>query len=203
MNITPKELCECLHKDLLRYSHHFDQKPGYKKLLLLLYIFFNNMTYRFVVFFRFSSYFYNKKGINKLLYYISNKIRQHYSYKLGISLYPMASIKGGLYFPHFTSIIVGSQAVYGYNLTVYQQVTIGAVLEGKNAGAPVIGDNVIVSAGAKVIGNIHIGNNVMIGAGAVVVKDVPDNAVVVGNPAKIISYNGSMHSTKILGNLKV
>jgi len=58
---------------------------------------------------------------------------------------------------------------------------------------PTIGDNVVLSAGAKIIGNVRIGNNVMLGAGDVVVKDVPDNAVVVGNPAGVISFEGASH----------
>lgn len=69
-----------------------------------------------------------------------------------------------------------------------QGVTIG-----KNTkGSPVIGDNVFIGANALVIGKVVVGNNVCIGAGSVVVKDVPDNAVVVGNPARIISYDGDI-----------
>lgn len=60
-------------------------------------------------------------------------------------------------------------------------------------GAPKIGDNVVLSAGVQVIGNVKIGNNVIVGAGAVVVHDIPDNSVVVGNPAKIVSNNGKIN----------
>ena len=201
MKISYKELCEYMHQDMLRQVHMFDQKSFICKIGVIIYVFISNTTFRFIVFYRLSSFLYHKRGLYKIFYIITNVIRQHYSYKLGISLYPMASIKGGLYFPHYTSIIVGSHAVYGKNLTVYQQATIGAVLAGKNKGAPIIGDNVIVSAGAKVLGNIRIGNNVMIGAGAIVVNDVPDNAVVVGNPARIISFEGYQHSKCLLGNL--
>ena len=70
---------------------------------------------------------------------------------------------------------------------------MGGQRGGLRAGAPCIGDNVILSAGAKVIGKVKIGNNVMIGAGAVVVNDIPDNAVVVGVPAKVVSLNGKEH----------
>ena len=71
-------------------------------------------------------------------------------------------------------------------------------------GHPVIGDNVVAYAGAKIIGNVHVGNNVVIGANAVVTKDVPDNAVVVGVPAKVINYNGASISEqyKSIVNLK-
>lgn len=72
-----------------------------------------------------------------------------------------------------------------------QQVTIGVVNRGKMKGYPTIGDNVYIGPGAKVIGNVHVGNNVAIGANCVVTKDVPDNAVVVGIPGQVISYEGS------------
>ena len=70
--------------------------------------------------------------------------------------------------------------------------TIGSV---RGKGSPLIGNNIVISAGAKIIGNVKIGNNVMIGANAVVTKDIPDNAVVVGNPAKIVNFNGIEHTS--------
>ncbi len=73
-----------------------------------------------------------------------------------------------------------------------QCVTIGSVY-GPKRGIPHIGANVVLSAGAKVVGNVKIGNNVMVGAGSVVVKDVPNNAIVVGNPARVVSYDGQRH----------
>lgn len=82
--------------------------------------------------------------------------------------------------PHgLNGIIVSHNAVIGANCTIFHQVTIG---EGKG-GAPTIGDNVLIGAGAKIIGNVHIGNNVKIGAGCIVACDVPDGAtVVMGHP---------------------
>lgn len=92
-------------------------------------------------------------------------------------------------FPHgLYGIIVSHNAVIGKNVTIFHQVTIG---EGKN-GAPIIGDNVLIGAGAKIIGNIRIGNNVKIGAGCVVTKDIPDNATVyVDNIQYIIRKNSN------------
>lgn len=85
--------------------------------------------------------------------------------------------------PHgLNGIIVSHNAVIGKNCTIFHQVTIG---EGKG-GAPLIGDNVLIGAGAKVVGGIRIGNNVKIGAGCVVAKDVPDGATVVCADAKVI-----------------
>lgn len=75
-------------------------------------------------------------------------------------------------------IVINKDALIGENCTIFQQVTIGAV-QGK-VGAPIIGDNVYIGAGAKILGNIKVGNNVKIGANTVVTKDVPDGVTVVG-----------------------
>lgn len=78
----------------------------------------------------------------------------------------------------------------GENVTVMQQVTIGRSKGGNRSGIPIIGNNVFIGAGAKIIGNIKIGNNVIIGANACVTHNIPDNAIVGGIPAKIINYEG-------------
>lgn len=85
--------------------------------------------------------------------------------------------------PHgLNGIIVSHNAVIGKNCTIFHQVTIG---EGRG-GAPVIGDNVLIGAGAKIIGDVHIGNNVRIGTGCVVMQDVPENCTVIPAPAQFI-----------------
>lgn len=81
----------------------------------------------------------------------------------------------------------------GRNCNISQGVTLGQANRGKRKGAPIIGDNVYIGAGAKIIGKVKIGNNVAIGANCVVTKDIPDNAVVVGVPGKVISYEGSKY----------
>lgn len=95
-----------------------------------------------------------------------------------------SDIGGGMIVQHGFSTIINAKKI-GKNFHVYQQVTIGY----NGTEAPVIGDNVRVCCGAKVIGGIHIGNNVVVGANAVVCKDVPDNVIVAGVPAKIIRNN--------------
>lgn len=88
--------------------------------------------------------------------------------------------------PHgIKSIFISPNAVIGKNCVIYQQVVIGQKSIDDGA-SPVIGDNVFIGAGAKIIGNVVIGDNVTIGAGAVVTKDVPNNCTVVGNPARIV-----------------
>ncbi len=92
-------------------------------------------------------------------------------------------IGGGLIIQHGFSTIINAKKI-GKNCKIFQQVTIGY----NGDEQPVIGDNVVVCCGAKIIGGVKVGNNVIIGANAVVCKDIPDNVVVAGVPAKIIKY---------------
>ena len=89
------------------------------------------------------------------------------------------------------SIVVHERSAIGKNCNISHGVTIGIMNRGSKAGVPIIGDNVYIGPGAKIMGNIKVGDNAAIGANAVVTKNVPDNAVVVGVPAKVISYDGS------------
>lgn len=114
-------------------------------------------------------------------------IHRHHEIKYGIQVSFSNHIEGGLCFAHFSGIVIGCEKI-GKNLTVYQGCTIGGV-HGK--GTPTLGDHVVMYAGSKIVGKVTVGNNVVIGANAVVVKDVPDNAVVVGVPAKVVSYKAS------------
>ncbi|WP_196245996.1 serine O-acetyltransferase [Bacteroides fragilis] len=156
------------------------------------YLFFN-ASFRITFWFRIGSYLARQKGIFfKLLYRIVFLIHKHNQYLTGIQLPIGTQIGEGLCFAHFSCIVINSTALIGKNCTIYHGVTIGGV-RGPKGGAPIIGDNVVISSGAKIIGKVRIGNNVMIGSGAIVVKDIPDNAVVVGNPGKVISYNGKDH----------
>ena len=89
----------------------------------------------------------------------------------------------GMWMAHPYSTIINADSI-GKNFRCIHLTTIGA----KSEGRPTIGDNVSLGANVTVIGNIHIGNNVTIGAGSVVVKDIPDNCIAVGNPAKVVKY---------------
>ena len=97
------------------------------------------------------------------------------------------NIGSGLYIAHPFATIVNAKRV-GTNLSIRNSTTIGNKMDGRKDLLPTIGDNVTIGANVVVIGEITIGNNVTIGAGSVIVKDIPDYAIVVGNPQRIIGY---------------
>lgn len=108
----------------------------------------------------------------------------------GIEIHPGATIGKGLFIDHGTGVVIGETTEIGDNVTIYQGVTLGGTGKEKGKRHPTLGDNVMVSAGAKILGSIKIGNNVKVGAGSVVLEPVPDNCTVVGVPGKIVIQNG-------------
>jgi len=104
-----------------------------------------------------------------------------------------ADIGPGLHIAHFGPTLVSPESCIGANCNLSQGVTIGMTLAGKYPGSPQVGNRVYFGANSIAVGGITIGDDAAIGAGAVVTKPVPPRAVVVGNPARIISYNGSFH----------
>lgn len=110
---------------------------------------------------------------------------------LGIEVGHDAKIGKGLYIAHLGDVVIGNKCTIGNYCSIRNGVTIGGAGRKEKYSHPTIGDYVYIGADAKIIGGVGVGDNVMIGANAVVVKDVPDNAVVVGVPAKVISYEGS------------
>ncbi len=113
-----------------------------------------------------------------------------YQYENNSGIEWNSQIKSEPCFPHgMKSIFISGSAVIGDNCTIFQQVTIGSVTlpDSKGFGAPVIGDNVYIGAGAKIVGAVTVGNNVRIGANTVVYQDVPDNSVVVSGAQRVIT----------------
>ena len=104
----------------------------------------------------------------------------------GIEIHPAAKIGRRLFIDHGEGVVIGETAEIGDDVLMYQQVTLGGT--GKESGKrhPTIGNNVILGAGAKVLGNIKISDNVRIGAGSVVIEDVPENSTVVGVPGRVV-----------------
>lgn len=113
--------------------------------------------------------------------------------RTSIDIHPAAKIGKNLFIDHGIGVVIGETAVIGDNCTIYQGVTLGGTGKEHNKRHPTLGNNVIVGAGAKVLGNILIGNNVKIGANSVVLKDVPDNCTVVG-VGRIIYPNDNVAS---------
>jgi serine O-acetyltransferase len=100
-------------------------------------------------------------------------------------------IGGGLYIGHAGYVVINTRAVLGANCNVSPGVVIGESGRAGRRGTPVIGNNVYIAPGAKIFGDLSIGDNVAIGANAVVHTSVPSNAVVAGNPGRIVSYRGA------------
>ena len=122
---------------------------------------------------------------------VARWFRWHYEVKFGLSVPHVTTIGPGLYFSHFGGVVVNGRAVIGKNCNLGHGVTIGQANRGSREGAPTIGDNVFIGPGAKIIGRVKIGSHAAIGANAVVTSDVPERAVAVGIPAKVISLAGS------------
>jgi serine O-acetyltransferase len=107
--------------------------------------------------------------------------------KTGIDIHPGAKIGHDFFIDHGQDVVIGETSEIGNNVTLYQGVTLGGTSLEQKKRHPTLGDNIVVGAGAKVLGPINIGNNVRIGANSVVTKDIPDNSVVVGVPGRIVS----------------
>lgn len=117
-------------------------------------------------------------------------LSQMFRFLTGIEIHPGADIGPGFFIDHGMGVVIGETTEIGENVTLYQGVTLGGTGIERGKRHPTLGNNVVVGAGAKVLGNITIGHNAKIGAGSVVVHSVPDNATVVGVPAEIVRLEG-------------
>ena len=127
-----------------------------------------------------------RKGHTLLARILSQRAR----HKTGIEIHPGAEIGRRVFIDHGDGVVIGETTVIGDNVTLYQGVTLGGT--GKDVGKrhPTIGDNVVIGAGAKVLGPFTVGSGSKIGALAVVLKAVPPNCTVVGNPGRIVRREG-------------
>ena len=124
------------------------------------------------------------------LFFIARLINQVSRFMTGIEIHPGAQIGKGLFIDHGMGVVIGETSVIGDNVLLYQGVTLGGTGLVKGKRHPTISDNVVVGAGAKILGNVTIGDNSYIGANAVVIKDVPPNSTVVGVPGRITKQEG-------------
>jgi serine O-acetyltransferase len=110
----------------------------------------------------------------------------------GIEIHPAAKIGKKFFIDHGMGVVIGETTEIGDNVLLYQGVTLGGTGKEKGKRHPTLGNNIVVGAGAKILGNIKIGDNCKIGAGSVVIKDVPPNCTVVGVPGRIVR-KGEIH----------
>lgn len=164
-----------IHADLYRYK---DELTTYRILNGFLI-----PGYRYTYFLRKSS-IYSKRSLAGIFFRIMLLI---HSYVYGFQINPSTKIGKGLYIGHRGTIIINSNAIIGECCNLSPGVTIGQTNRGSKKGAPVIGNKVWIGTNAVLVGKINIGDNVLIAPNAYVNIDIPENSIVIGNPAKIIS----------------
>ena len=135
--------------------------------------------------YRIAHFFYNIK-----LFFLARMISQFARFMTGIEIHPGAKIGKRFFVDHGMGVVIGETAVIGDDVLLYQGVTLGGTGLEKGKRHPTIGNNVVIGAGAKILGNITIGDNSYIGANAVVIKDVPAYSTVVGVPGRITKQDG-------------
>ena len=135
--------------------------------------------------YRRAHWFYKKK-----LFTIARIISQLARRRTGIEIHPGATIGKGLFIDHGMGVVIGETAEIGDNCLIYQGVTLGGTGKDKGKRHPTLGNNVMVGAGAKVLGPFKVGDNVKIAANAVVLEEIPPNSTAVGVPARIVKRNG-------------
>lgn len=155
-----------------------ERDPAVKSFLELLFCY---PGLHALMFHRVSHWFYQRK-----LFFIARFISTVARFLTAIDIHPGAKIGKGVFIDHGIGVVIGETAEVGDNVTIYQGVTLGGT--GKDVGKrhPTIGNNVVVSSGAKVLGPFKVGDNSKIGAGSVVLKEVPPNCTVVGVPGRVV-----------------
>jgi len=180
-----KPLDKLIRSDLYRYTGDISSKQFYNELLF-------NTGFKYLFVLRKCAFFSTRDTFfRKLSYYFYYFLWRHYSTKYSIHIRPETNIGYGCYLGYGENITITEGATIGNNVNINHGAAIGTTNRGNKKGAPIIGDCVWIGTNAVVVGNITIGNNVLIAPLSHVNFDVPENAVVAGNPAKIISYKGT------------
>ncbi len=124
------------------------------------------------------------------MFFIARYISQRCVKKTNIEIHPGAQIGRRFFIDHGTGVVIGETAVIGDDVTLYQGVTLGGTGKDKGKRHPTIGNNVMIGAGAKVLGPFKVGDNSNIAAGSVVLSEIPENSTAVGSPARVVKQNG-------------
>ena len=136
-------------------------------------------------YYRVAHYFQNRK-----FYFIARALSQRAAKKTGIEIHPAATIGHRFFIDHGHGVVIGETTEIGDDVTIYQGVTLGGTGKDKGKRHPTIGNNVMIGAGAKVLGPFRVGDNSNVAAGAVVLDEIPDNCTAVGVPAQIVRRDG-------------
>ncbi len=184
MNMNWNMFKKVIKSDLTRYGSGNDRKAFIKHYI-------KDEGFKYVFWWRFAEYSSRAGALRYILYPLLKLVHRHLSYKFGISIPIGVKIGPGFYIGHYGNIVISGDAVLGRNCNISQGVTIGQANRGKYKGTPVIGDEVYMATGSKIIGGIKIGNNALISANALITQDIEENAVCVGVPAEVVSYNGN------------
>lgn len=145
-----------------------------------------------LIFYRVAHFLFNLK-----VPFLPRVVSQLARFLTGIEIHPAARIGRSLFIDHGMGVIIGETSIIGDNVTLYQGVTLGGTGKEKGKRHPTIGNNVVIGAGVKVLGNISIGDNSYVGANAVVIKDVPPNSTAVGVPARLTRQDGKKIEEKL------
>jgi serine O-acetyltransferase len=140
-----------------------------------------------IIMHRIAHWFYRRR-----LFLVARFISQVNRFFTQIEIHPGAKIGQGFFIDHGAGVVIGETAEIGDNVTLYQGVTLGGTGKEKGKRHPTIGNNVVISCGAKVLGSFRVGDNVKIGAGSVVLKEVPPNSTVIGVPGRVVKREGTV-----------
>lgn len=160
----------------------FERDPAARSILEVILCY---PGFHALLFHRLAHWLYRHK-----LVLLPRMISQLSRFLTGIEIHPGAKIGQGFFIDHGTGVVIGETAEVGDNVTLYQGVTLGGTGKEKGKRHPTIGNNVVIGAGAKVLGSFKVGDNVKIGAGSVVNKPVPGDTTVVGVPGRIVIHRG-------------
>lgn len=141
-------------------------------------------SFKAILNYRISHYFYNKKH-----FFIARYLSERSKRKTGIEIHPGAKIGKNLFIDHGMGVVIGETTIIGDNVIIYQGATLGGTGKEKGKRHPTIENGVMISAGAKILGSFTVGENSKIGAGSVVIEEVPKNSTVVGIPGKVVKKN--------------
>ncbi len=150
-----------------------------------LEVFFTYSGFHALLAYRISHWLWNRK-----VPFFPRLISQITRWLTGVEIHPGATIGTGFFIDHGMGVVIGETTEIGDYVTLFQGVTLGGTGKERGKRHPTLGSHVVVGAGAKVLGGIRIGDNVKVGANAVVLRSVPANSTVVGNPGRIVKYDG-------------